>query len=104
MAAEAALMSTTPTTAPVIETDEPTQLQRVARYLVNHPHIVLIGVLIVLIFVTGAIEPNYLSVSGLRNSALFAVPIGVLAAGQTILMLTGGIDLSAAMIAPGPPM
>ncbi len=94
-------MSTTPTTAPVIETDEPTQLQRVARYLVNHPHIVLIGVLIVLIFVTGAIEPNYLSVSGLRNSALFAVPIGVLAAGQTILMLTGGIDLSAAMIATG---
>ena len=29
------------------------------------------------------------------------MPIGVLAAGQTILMLTGGIDLSAAMIATG---
>lgn len=94
-------MSTTPATAPPIGGDELTQPQKVARFLVNHPHVVLVGVLIVLILVTGAIESNYLSVSGLRNSALFAVPIGVLAAGQTILMLTGGIDLSAAMIATG---
>ncbi|MDJ0665057.1 MAG: ABC transporter permease [Acidimicrobiia bacterium] len=75
--------------------------QKAARYLVNHPHLVLIGVLVLLIILTGLIEPNYLSINGLRNSALFAVPIGILAAGQTILMLTGGIDLSAAMIATG---
>ncbi|MDJ0954472.1 MAG: ABC transporter permease [Acidimicrobiia bacterium] len=75
--------------------------QKAARYLTTHPHLVLIGVLIVLIILTGLVEPNYISVNGLRNSALFAVPIGVLAAGQTILMLTGGIDLSAAMIATG---
>ena len=42
-----------------------------------------------------------LSFAGLRNSALFAVPIGIMAAGQTMLMLTGGIDLSIAMIATG---
>lgn len=80
---------------------QPTVWQRSGRYLATHPHLVLIGVLIVLILMTGAVESNYLSVNGLRNSALFAVPIGVLAAGQTILMLTGGIDLSAAMIATG---
>ena len=71
------------------------------RYLIAHPHLVLVAVLITLILVTGLVESNYLSVSGLRNSALFAAPIGVLAAAQTILMLTGGIDLSAAMIATG---
>jgi ribose transport system permease protein len=63
--------------------------------------LVLVAVLVTLILVTGAIQPNYLSVTGVRNSVLFAVPIGVLAAAQTILMLTGGIDLSAAMIATG---
>ena len=80
---------------------QPTVWHRSARYLATHPHLVLIGVLIFLILMTGAVESNYLSINGLRNSALFAVPIGVLAAGQTILMLTGGIDLSAAMIATG---
>ena len=80
---------------------EPSRRHRMGRYLVLHPHLVLVGVIVVLILITGTIQPNYLSVSGLRNSALFAVPIGVLAAGQTILMLTGGIDLSASMIATG---
>jgi len=71
------------------------------RWLAARPTLVLIGVLIVLILITTAIEPNYLSVTGLRNTAVFAVPIGILAAGQTILMLTAGIDLSVAMIATG---
>ncbi len=79
----------------------PERWQRFARYLATHPHLVLIAVLIALILATGAIESSYLSLTGLRNSALFAVPIGILAAGQTILMLTGGIDLSIAMIATG---
>ncbi len=73
----------------------------IVSYLIAHPHLVLMAVLLVLILVTGIVEPNYLSVTGLRNSALFAAPIGVLAGAQTILMLTGGIDLSAAMIATG---
>jgi ribose transport system permease protein len=83
------------------EVTEQLRRQQLGRYLATHPHLVLVGVLIVLILITGSIEPNYLSINGLRNSALFAVPIGVLAAGQTILMLTGGIDLSASMIATG---
>jgi len=70
-----------------------------ARRLGARPQLALIGVLIVLIIVTGIVEPDYLSVAGLRNSLIWAIPIGILAAGQTILMLTGGIDLSIAMIA-----
>ncbi len=49
--------------------------------------------------VTGAIQPGYLSLRGLRNTLLLAAPLGIIAAGQTLLMLTRGIDLSVAMVA-----
>lgn len=67
--------------------------------MAERPAGVLLVVLLLLVLVTGAIEPNYLSVSGLRNTLLQAAPLGILAGAQTILMLTGGIDLSIAMIA-----
>lgn len=70
-----------------------------ARLLTEHPLLVLGAVLAALVVVTAVIEPNYLSVRGIRNTLLLAAPLGILAAGQTILMLTGGIDLSVAMIA-----
>ena len=39
---------------------------------------VLGAVLVMLILITGVIgEPSYLSVTGLRNSALFAAPLGI---------------------------
>lgn len=91
----------TPADAHGIEPTPESEPKSLGRRIAEHPHFVLIAVLIVLILLTGLVEPNYLSFKGLRNSALFAVPIGILAAGQTILMLTGGIDLSAAMIATG---
>jgi ribose transport system permease protein len=80
-----------------------------ALRLVNHvrvvvaeyPTLALVSVLALLILITGAIEPNYLSVNGARNMLLQAAPLGILAAAQTILMLTGGIDLSVTMIATG---
>lgn len=94
-------MSTDVAPAPELipDPDRQSKAQRIGRNLAARPHLVLIGVLVVLILITSAIEPNYLSFSGLRNSALFAAPIGILAAGQTILMLTAGIDLSITMIA-----
>lgn len=69
------------------------------RLLAEHPLWVLGGVLVVLVLATSMIEPNYLTLRGIRNTILLAAPLGILAAGQTILMLTGGIDLSVAMIA-----
>lgn len=69
--------------------------------LAERPLAVLVVMLLVLVAVTGAVQPGYLSVSGLRNTALIAAPLGLLAASQTVLMLTGGIDLSVAMIATG---
>jgi ribose transport system permease protein len=69
------------------------------RLLSEHPLRVLGGVLLALVVVTAIIEPNYLTLTAMRNTLLLAAPLGILAAGQTILMLTGGIDLSVAMIA-----
>lgn len=56
-------------------------------------------VLLVLVGATGIIEPGYLSVNGLRNTLLVAAPLAIMAGGQTLCMLTGGIDLSVAMTA-----
>ncbi len=67
----------------------------------EQPALILGGVLLLLILATGAIEPNYLSINGARSSLLQAAPLGILAGAQTILMLTGGIDLSVTMIATG---
>lgn len=78
-----------------VDTGNPTML----RFLTDHPLLVLGGVLVILITVTTFIQPSYLSLRGMRNTLLLAAPLGILAAGQTILMLTGGIDLSVAMIA-----
>jgi ribose transport system permease protein len=72
---------------------------RWAIWLADHPLAVLGGVLVVLVLVTGVIQPSYLSASGLRSTVLLAAPLGIMAGAQTILMLTGGIDLSIGMIA-----
>lgn len=71
------------------------------RWLSDHPQAVLSVVLVALILVTSLIEPRYMSVTGLRNTVLLAAPLGIMAGAQTILMLTGGIDLSVGMIATG---
>jgi len=44
--------------------------------------------------VPGTVTPTWIS-----NIVLFAAPLGILAAGQTLVMLSGGIDLSVASVA-----
>lgn len=71
------------------------------RLLSEHPLWVLGSVLVVLVAITSAIQPSYFSIGGLRNTVLLAAPLGIMAGAQTMLMLTGGIDLSVAMVATG---
>ncbi|WP_333889550.1 ABC transporter permease [Caldilinea sp.] len=71
------------------------------RWAEENPLAVLAGVFVLLFLVTSAIQPGFFSVSGVRNTLLQAAPLGILAAAQTVLMLTGGIDLSVTMIATG---
>ena len=74
---------------------------RIQIFVAERPALVLLVVLFGLILITGAIEPDFLSVSGMRNVLLQAAPLAILAGAQTVLMLTGGIDLSITMIATG---
>jgi ribose transport system permease protein len=61
----------------------------------------LFGILIGLFLITSLIDPYFFSIPAIGTTLLLAAPLGLLAAGQTICMLTGGIDLSIAMIAAG---
>jgi len=58
----------------------------------------IFGALAILVVVAGALEPTLLSGESLRLLARSASIIGLLAIGQTIVMLTGGIDLSVGSI------
>lgn len=96
-------MSYSPSSGPVesAEHEQSTLGNRVLDFIADYPAAILGLVLILLVLLTGAIQPNYLSMSGLRNTLLQAAPLGILAGAQTVLMLTGGIDLSITMIATG---
>ena len=61
----------------------------------------LFGILIGLFLLTSFIDPYFFSIPEVGVTLSLAAPLGLLAAGQTICMLTGGIDLSIAMIAAG---
>lgn len=75
--------------------------ERIKQFMADWPELVLTAVLVFLVLITGSVQPNYLTINGLRSTLLQAAPLGILAGAQTILMLTGGIDLSITMIATG---
>ncbi len=60
------------------------------------PLVVAYGLILVIIFVTALRHPGFVSVGNLRNQLVLASFLGMAAAAQTILILTGGIDLSIA--------
>ena len=57
--------------------------------------------LLLLAFVAGieVARPGTVNALWMSNMILFAAPLGIVAAGQTLVMLTGGIDLSVASVA-----
>jgi len=64
----------------------------------------LFPLLLLLLTFVAAIElvrPGTVTPTWISNTLLFAAPLGILAAGQTLVMLTGGIDLSVASVATG---
>jgi ribose transport system permease protein len=67
--------------------------------LVDRPAVALTGVLLLLYVVTGFFAPGMFTFNGVRSTLLLACPLAILAASQTICMLTGGIDLSTVMTA-----
>jgi ribose transport system permease protein len=66
-------------------------------------HTTLALILLLIAFVAGveAARPGTVTPIWISNTLLFAAPLGIMAAGQTLVVLTGGIDLSVASVATG---
>jgi ribose transport system permease protein len=77
----------------------PSRWRAARQALVDRPAAVLTGVLVLLVVATDVASPGFVTPSQLSTTLLYAAPLGALAAGQTLVMLTGGIDLSVAATA-----
>lgn len=78
-------------------TDQP--LNRFGHLMVDNPLIPLVLLLLLLVGVLVILNPGVLSLFWLGNTLKIAIPLAMLAACQTLTMLTGGIDLSAGTVA-----
>ena len=54
--------------------------------------------LLVLLVISGAIAPSFLSGENLSNLVLQAVPLAIVTIGQALVIMTGGLDLSVASV------
>lgn len=72
---------------------------RIARFLRDYPTVPLVVLLVVLMAVLEYMRPGIVNERWLGNTVKFAIPLAMLAACQTLTMLTGGIDLSAGVVA-----
>jgi ribose transport system permease protein len=84
--------------------DRESRLDTVRRFLVDNPVVVLVGVLVLLFVLTDIVNRNeagepFVTWNQLSTTFLVAAPLGMIAAGQTLVMLTGGVDLSVAFTA-----
>jgi ribose transport system permease protein len=73
-----------------------------ARVLALLRKYTIVALLLLLVVFVAGIElsrPGTVTPLWVSNMVLFAAPLGIVAAGQTLVMLTGGIDLSVASVA-----
>lgn len=62
----------------------------------NRTSVIAYSLILVLLIISGIREPGFLSVNNLRQQLVLATFLGTVAAGQSVVILTGGIDLSVA--------
>lgn len=65
----------------------------------DRPILPLFLLLVVLVVVLELVQPGIVTPGWLASTIRFAIPLAILAASQTLAMLTGGIDLSVAAVA-----
>ncbi len=82
-----------------VTADPSTTLGRIGRLMVDNPLIPLVLLLFALIGVLTILNPAIISAFWFSNTIKIAIPLAMLAACQTLTMLTGGIDLSAGTVA-----
>jgi ribose transport system permease protein len=69
------------------------------RFAQQRSIVVLVALLIALAGLIEVIRPGAVNANWVSNILEFAAPLGILAAGQTLVVITGGIDLSVANVA-----
>lgn len=74
-------------------------MQRVSQFIRENPVLPLIALLFALVGLLEYLQPGIFNERWVGNTIRFAIPLAMLAACQTLTMLTGGIDLSAGIIA-----
>lgn len=79
--------------------DPASYLTRLGRFLRDYPIIPLIVLLLALVGLLDVMRPGIVNERWIGNTIKFAIPLAMLAACQTLTMLTGGIDLSAGVVA-----
>ena len=65
----------------------------------DRPIIPLIVLLTALVIAVELLQPGIVNERWISNTVKFAIPLAILAAAQTLTMLTGGIDLSVGVVA-----
>jgi ribose transport system permease protein len=78
---------------------QPARASRWRRIMRDRPLIPLIVLLLGLIVVLELLRPGIVNERWVANTIKFAIPLAILAACQTMTMLTGGIDLSVGIVA-----
>ena len=68
-------------------------------WLRDRPLVPLLLLLAGLVALLEVVQPGIVSVNWAASTMRFAIPLAILAACQTLTMLTGGIDLSVAVVA-----
>ncbi len=77
---------------------EPTALLRKAsRRLLDNPGLIIWLALLLLLLLSWVVAPSFLDPTHLLNVTRQAAGLGIVAIGQTIVLLTGGLDLSVGM-------
>ena len=88
----------TATTPETVE-PRPNRIQAGASWVIDRPLVMLAVILVLLLIACEIASPGYLSDDRVGTILGFSAPLAFLAAGQTLVMLTAGIDLSVAATA-----
>lgn len=73
--------------------------RRIRHFMSDYPLVPLLVLLVLLVVVLQILRPGIVNERWLANTVKFAIPLAILAACQTMTMLTGGIDLSVGTVA-----